>query len=503
MGRIRIALLAGCLLAALGLPARAGAVALQAVGTFAAPIYVTSPLGDPRLFVVERGGTIRVYKNGATLGAAFLDIHTMTTTDGERGLFSMAFDPNYAANGLFYVAYTGDGPNSGGALGELHVDEYKVSANPDVANPASRRPVLLVSRPSAGASNHNGGQLQFGKDGYLYISVGDGGTGGGTARNLGLLNGKMLRIGPHGAGPGAYSIPSSNPFFGSPSARGEIWSDGLRNPWRFAFDHLNGSLLIGDVGESSHEEVDFAPQSSGGGRGADFGWPCREGFSAGPGACSGSFTDPIFDYPHSDPGGGQAFGCAITGGFVYRGTDIPGLGGRYLYADLCTSVLRSLAPALPRASGDRSEGVAIGANPVSFGEDGRCELYVAAGNTVSKIVASPGAQPGTGGCPVSTRIAVTVDLRTKKHRVRRGHKVKLRAVAGPCPLVAGNDVSLLRRGKKKKTKTLRTKKLGADCKAVFRVKVKKRSRFEATVPETSLHLGATSDTLKVKIKHRH
>ena len=155
----------------------------------------------------------------------FLDIRGLTTEAGERGLLSMAFDPNYAKNGLFYVFYTGTAPTDG-RPGEGHVDEFHVSSNPNLADLATRRPVLTISRPSAAPGNHNGGQLQFGRDGYLYISVGDGGTGGSTAPNLGLLNGKILRIDPHGATPGAYSIPAGNPYATSGSARHEIWASG-------------------------------------------------------------------------------------------------------------------------------------------------------------------------------------------------------------------------------------------------------------------------------------
>src|SRR5882724_9157579 len=162
--RARIVLIAGCLIAALATAARADAIELQPVGAFSAPIFLTSPPGDPRLFVVERGGTIQAVHEGTK--TQFLDISTLTTTDNERGLLSMAFDPNYATNGLFYVDYTGDGTNSGGSLGDIHIDEYHVSSDPNVANQATRRPVMTISHSSAG--NHNGGQLQFGKDGLLY-----------------------------------------------------------------------------------------------------------------------------------------------------------------------------------------------------------------------------------------------------------------------------------------------------------------------------------------------
>ena len=359
----------------------AGAAGLQPIGNFNDPIYITSPPGDPRVFVVERAGTIQVLHGTRT---QFLDISGRTTEDGEYGLLSMAFDPNYASNGLFYVFYTGNAAEDG-VTGLGHVDEFHVSSNPNVANAASRRPVLTITRPSATAGYHNGGQLQFGSDGFLYISVGDGGTGGLTAPNLGVLNGKILRIDPHGTAPGQYSIPPSNPFASSATARQEIWASGLRNPWRFSFDQATGDLNIADVGEDSSEEVDLAPASSGLGKGANYGWPACEGFA---GNCPGA-TPPVFAYPHSDPGGDVAHGCAIIGGYVYRGTQIPDLAGRYLYADLCTGELRSVKLGIPFAGGDRAES-APGAltGPQSFGEDGRCNLYVTNGNAVDRIVGS-------------------------------------------------------------------------------------------------------------------
>ncbi|MGA6946270.1 MAG: PQQ-dependent sugar dehydrogenase, partial [Solirubrobacterales bacterium] len=231
-----IALVAGCVAGLFSMTQGAGAVSLQSVGNFIEPVYMTSPPGDPRLFVVERGGRIQVVHDGTT--SQFLDIHDRTTTVGDRGMLSMAFDPNYARTGLFYVFYTGTAA-ADGQEGLGHVDEFHVSSNPNVADAASRRPVLTISRPNA-MDDLNGGQLQFGRDGYLYISVGDADNRDATAQNLGLLNGKLLRIDPHGATPGAYSIPSDNPFASSGSARHEIWASGLRNPWRFSFDAGTG-----------------------------------------------------------------------------------------------------------------------------------------------------------------------------------------------------------------------------------------------------------------------
>ncbi|HET9121650.1 MAG TPA: PQQ-dependent sugar dehydrogenase [Solirubrobacterales bacterium] len=386
--RVRFVLLVGCLALLALAPARASALTQQPVGpSFAEPTFATSPPGDPRLFVVERPGFIQVLHDGTV--SQFLDIHDRTTIDGERGLLSMAFDPHYASNGLFYVYYTGDGTNSGGDEGSVHVDQFHVSSNPNVADPASRRTVWTFPHS---ASNHNGGQLQFGPDGYLYITTGDNANSD-NAQSLAPPYGKVFRIDPHGAGEGAHGIPPTNPFAGMPGATQETWALGLRNPFRFSFDHLTGDLIVGDVGEVSLEEIDFSPASGGGGRGANYGWPCREGFSAGPGGCGGSFVNPVFNYPHSDATpsspGNDAFGCAIIGGYVYRGSQAPEILGRYLYADLCTAQLRSIHLGLPTASGDRSEG-AVGAlsSARSFGEDSACNVYVMNTSTVFRIVGS-------------------------------------------------------------------------------------------------------------------
>jgi glucose/arabinose dehydrogenase len=411
--KMRIALVMGCLIAALATAARADAIGLQPVGSFSSPIFVTSPPGDPRLFVVERGGTIQALHDGTQ--TQLLDISAMTTTDGERGLLSMAFDPNYASNGLFYVFYTGDGPNSGGSLGDVHIDEFHVSSNPNVADQASRRTVMTIGHSSA--SNHNGGQLQFGKDGLLYISVGEAGNGA-NAQTLGNGLGKILRIDPHGGGQGVHGIPASNPFVGSPTP--EIWSLGLRNPFRFSFDHLTGDLIIGDVGAVSREEVDFSPTSSGLGRGANYGWPNCEGFSGFPGSCPGS-VGPVLDYPHSAP-------CnAIIGGYVYRGNQVPELAGRYLYTDLCHPDLRSVQLGLSLAGGDRSEGISAPDSTNSFGEDSSCNLYVMGSNVVNRIVSSnPPAVSPTCAATATKKKCKRHKKKHKKHAAsaKKKHKKK-------------------------------------------------------------------------------
>ena len=416
--RTWIALVAGCVAGLFSMAQGAGAVSLQPIGNFNDPIYITSPPGDQRLFVVERPGYIEVVHDGVT--SQFLDIHGLTTEGGVRGLLSMAFDPNYATNGLFYLFYTGTAAADDGQEGLGHIDEFHVSANPNVANVASRRPVLTMTRPSTMTHPETaGGQVQFGKDGLLYISEGDGGDSS-TAQNLALLNGKILRIDPHGTAPGQYSIPPSNPYASSGTARHEIWASGFRNPWRFSFDHATGDLITADVGEDSSEEVDLAPASSGLGRGADFGWPACEGFA---GSCPGA-TPPVFAYPHTDPGGDVAHGCAIIGGYVYRGTQIPELAGRYLYADLCTGELRSIKLAVPSAGDDRPES-APGAltGPQSFGEDANCNLYVTNGNAVDKLVGPPSS--ATPACSANP----TTNPTTNPTRCKKKHKKKHHAAA--------------------------------------------------------------------------
>ena len=397
--RMRIALVVGCLIAAFATAARADAIGLQPVGNFNEPVHVTAPPGDPRLFVVERPGFIQVIHDGIT--SQFLDIHDLVDTTSERGLLSMAFDPSYASNGLFYVFFNDNG-TAGATAGDIHIDEFHVGSDPNVANRATRRPVMTISHSSAG--NHNGGQLQFGKDGLVYISVGEAGNGA-NAQTLGNPLGKILRIDPHGGAPGVHGIPPSNPFVGSPTP--EIWSLGLRNPFRFSFDHLTGDMIIGDVGGGSREEVDFAPSAAGLGKGQNYGWPDCEGFS---GSCGG-FTAPVLDYPHSAP-------CnAIIGGFVYRGTQIPELAGRYLYTDLCHPELRSVQLGLPLASGDRSEGISAPDSPNSFGEDAGCNLYVMGSGEVDRIVSSnpPCVTPA---CPASA----TKKKKCKRHKHKKHKK---------------------------------------------------------------------------------
>jgi glucose/arabinose dehydrogenase len=297
----------------------------------------------------------------------------------------------------------------------VQINEFRVSSDPNVADASSRRIVWSFSH---GATNHNGGQVQFGPDGYLYISVGDDAVPS-NAQSMSNPYGKILRIDPHGAVPGGHAVQPDNPFAGSPGATQEIWSLGLRNPFRFSFDRITGDMTIGDVGSSGPsvaEEIDFAAASAGRGRGANFGWPNCEGFA---GNCAGT-TLPAFAYPHSDPGGGQAFGCAIIGGYVYRGSQAPEIAGRYLYADLCTAQLRSIQLGVPLASGDRAESApGTLSSPRSFGEDSGCNLYVMNTTTVFRIVGSAPGAPSTCAMTPPAQQPVAKKRKCKKRKQKK------------------------------------------------------------------------------------
>jgi glucose/arabinose dehydrogenase len=372
---------------------------LALIGTFSSPTYVTAPPGDgERLFVVQQGGRIRVVRNGAILPTDFLDLTGPVLSGSERGLLSMAFAPDYATSGRFYVFYTADTPT-----GELVVAEYRRSADPDLADPSTGRTVLNI--PHSSQANHNGGQLQFGPDGYLYIGTGDGGGTGDpdrNAQNLGSLLGKLLRIDPRPGPSGeSYTVPADNPLVGRPGARPEIWSYGLRNPWRFSFDRQSGDLVVADVGQGSWEEVDFAPASSGRGRSVNFGWSCWEGrhlYTPNESAadCSplpANHTPPVWEYSHSR-------GCAITGGYVLRDPALPLLAGRYVYGDYCTLPLWSIALGVPDAQDDRQTGLSV-ASLFSFGEDACGRVYAASGSgpvyrlQPSGVASAPTCTPAT------------------------------------------------------------------------------------------------------------
>jgi len=340
-----------------------GGVELRKLGEFDSPVHVDNAPGSKKLlFVVEQPGTISVLRGRREIGRPLLDIRNLVKCCGEQGLLSVAFAPDYAQSGLFYVYYTG----SGGDVNR--VDEFRATGA-TTAGPGSRRTVIEFAHPAF--SNHNGGQLQFGPDGYLYIATGDGGGGGdpfGNAQNPDSLLGKLLRIDPRPGNAGAYGILADNPFAGPTPGLDEIYSLGLRNPWRFSFDAKTDRISIADVGQGSWEEVNHETLS--GARGANFGWNAFEGtrrFDETTPAPA-QHQPPIHEYEN---GGAN---CAVVGGYVVRDRKLKSLYGRYLYADLCAGELRSSVPGLRGARKDRPLGKAI-SSPTSFGEGVRKRIY--------------------------------------------------------------------------------------------------------------------------------
>ncbi len=328
--------------------------------------------GTDRLFIVERNGTIQIYQPGiGLLGAPFLNIVSAVDTNFEGGLLGLAFHPSFATNGYFYLNYTRTG--SGNPL-ETVIERFEVTAgDPNDADEASGVEILTIGQPAA---NHNGGDLHFGPDGYLYIGMGDGGASSATSQNTSNLLGKMLRIDPCDtpACPQPYTIPPYNPFVGGPE-RDEIWGIGFRNPYRWSFDRETGDLLIADVGSGSREEVSFEAANSPGG--LNYGWNCREGDIAGPGGCSGTFVEPILVYSHA---GGN---CSITGGFRYRGC-IQGLVGTYVFADFCSGRVFFGTEDSP-GSWSSVEWDNLPGSVYGFGEDEDGELYLLQGSDVSRF----------------------------------------------------------------------------------------------------------------------
>jgi glucose/arabinose dehydrogenase len=348
-----------------------GGLALNPVGEFDSPTYVHGPKGAPGfLFVVEREGTIEVLRDGQRRGT-FLDIRGLVgCCEGERGLYSMAF-ADWTESRRFYVYYTDNG-------GDLAISEFRVRRNdPTRADRSSGRRLLDIEHSRF--ANHNGGQLQWGPDDLLYIATGDGGGGGDpleNAQDKGSLLGKLLRINPlrNPEGRLRYGIPQDNPYVGR-GGRNEIFSRGLRNPYRFSFDR--NRLAIGDVGQDRFEEVNF--RTINGARGANFGWDHYEGTARYEGPPLANHARPIFTYSHT---GGR---CSITGGYVVRDRDLGGLLGRYVYGDLCTGEIRSIN-ARPGGAGP-SAGTGLSREGlVSFGEDARQNVYVVAGDSVARIV---------------------------------------------------------------------------------------------------------------------
>ena len=371
-GRVTLAViaLALCLLGSVPAAAQA-APRLKQIGSFASPVFVTAAAGDRhRLYVVERAGRVRLVKDGSTLSTPFLDISARVDSAGAGGLLSVAFPPDYSTSGRFYAYYTD-------AIG-IRIAEFTRSASRDLANPASER--ILLTQSHSTVKDHYAGQLQFDSSGLLYVSVGDGGDGGGLAQDLAALWGKVLRVRPT-AGAAGYEIPSDNPFASTAGARPEIWAYGLRNPWRFSVDRQTGDLVIADVGQARADEVNFAPTSAGRGRGANFGWNCFEGFepyASAPESCTTnppqSHTPPLFERLLPPIAIGGWCRHSITGGYVVRDKGVPSLRGRYVYGDFCGGELRSVS--LDAPAGDAATGLELpDTSLVSFGEDSLGRVY--------------------------------------------------------------------------------------------------------------------------------
>jgi glucose/arabinose dehydrogenase len=336
------------------------------------PVYLTAPAGDPRLFVVQQDGRIRIVRDGHLLPRPFLDLVALVGYGGERGLLSMAFHPHYAQNGWFFVNYTNRD-------GDTRIERFRVGSDPDLADPSSRQLVLEIQQPYA---NHNGGHILFGPDGMLYIGMGDGGSGGdphGNGQNRANLLGDLLRIDVDGGSP--YAVPADNPFAHTPGMRGEIWAWGLRNPWRFCFDAQDGLLYIADVGQNRWEEIDVVGARE---SGLNFGWNRMEGAHCYRTPCDPKgLVEPVVEYGHGD-------GCSITGGFVYRGTRLPGMSGHYFYADYCQGWIRSFLWRGGQLVQHRQWDIPFSGSILSFGLDAAGELYVLTGNgRVSRLVWKP------------------------------------------------------------------------------------------------------------------
>jgi Glucose / Sorbosone dehydrogenase len=479
-------LMAGAILSLALMAGSAQALTLQQIGGgFEEPIYVTSDPGNPeRLFVVERGGIVDVIQNGEV--KPFANIHSVVSCcEGERGLLSIALASDFDLSGRFFLYYTGKEEP-----GEIHVGEMVAGGN---TAPSSTLRDVIPPIPHPNQSNHDGGQLQFGPEGALFLGTGDGGGGNDqehNAQNPTSELGKLLRV----LAPG----PLKNP---------EIWSLGLRNPFRFSFDRTTGDLWIGDVGQEAREEVDFAA-APGLGQGADYGWNCMEGSIPGPGTDEGcatapadAFALPVFEYPHENPGGGKAFGCAIIGGYVARGPGLGALFGRYVYGDLCQGQIRSFSPASPFTT-DRAEGLHVD-NLNSFGQDACGRLYVVSGNgPVYRLVG-----PETVNCPTTTPVYTPtqktqapsfIGIRAVSRKVRRHRRGLISVWVGPCDGHRGTAVTLWR-GRR----NMGTRYLDRACSARFRPRIDRRSSFRATVRENAEYLPAISRKVTVKPVRRN
>ena len=428
--------------------------------SYAAPRHLAGDPSDPsRVFVVEAGGTIRLIEGGITRAPAFLNISADVCAPadgcgGESGLFSIAFAPDYASSGLFYVFFTRAVP---AGTHELVIREFR-AADPNDADEGAGRDVLVIPHPVN--QNHNGGQLQFGPDGHLYIATGDGGGANdprNNAQNLSSLLGKLLRIDPAGAAPGQYSIPPDNPFAGATPGRDEIYAYGLRNPYRFSFDRITGDLAIGDVGQGAWEEIDFMP--SGTALGANFGWDCFEGSALATSAtkpipdpqCApapGNHTPPVLEYARPPSG------AAVNGGYVVRDPSVPSLFGRYVYADsfgaLPGDAIFSAVLVPGGHSGSGPTGLSL-PFVVSFGEDAAGRVYVVSGaGGVYRIEEESGGGSAGGGSAGATpglgrdRLAPGLEVDAGKIARRAAKRGRVTIKVGcdePCTVSAEGEIA--------------------------------------------------------------
>lgn len=363
---LRLTSFAGLALASFAAPAAAQPVELTMqviTENLDLPLFAVAPDGDPRLFILEQSGAIRIVADGNVLEAPFLDLSGSVSTGNEQGLLGLAFHPDYASNGRFFINYTD-------TAGDTQIVSYSVSSDPNVADAGSAQTLLSVDQPY---SNHNGGWLGFGPDGYLYIGMGDGGSSGDPedrAQNPNELLGKILRLDVNGAAP--YAIPPENPFATGGGAP-EVFVLGARNPWRISFD--GNDIYVADVGQNAWEEINVITTSD---AGANLGWNIVEGpecYRAD--TCDeASFVAPVHSYSHAETGG-----CSVTGGYVYRGAAIPEIDGHYFFADYCNSRIQSFAYADGAAGEitDWTEQIGQLGNITSFGRDSAGELYITTG----------------------------------------------------------------------------------------------------------------------------
>jgi len=425
MSKPATAFAAGLLLLA---PAAASAaVNLVPIATANQPTYITNN-GDQRLFIVERAGRILIFNRTTSTFQPFpfLDLTgKVVDLSGERGMFSVAFHPDYATNGFFYVYYTN-------TVGDVTIERYHVTSDPNIADQNSAATLLDIPHP---LNNHNGGQLQVGPDGFLYAGIGDGGGANDPncfAQNGQSLFGKLLRLDVRQNLNQApfYGIPSSNPFLApndpADQIRDEIWALGLRNPWRFSFDRSNGDLFIGDVGQNAVEEVDLHRAAAAAGQ--NFGWKVMEGntclsmdgCAAGTPICnSPSFMLPIHTYTH------VTGDSSITGGYFYRGSAVADLVGRYVFGDYCTGSIRTLRETSPNVWTVQPL-VSGAAFLTTFGQDSAGELYTAAGNTIYKLAATTSvpALPRASHAPLLLALALLALGAVLVTRLRRRNSIR-------------------------------------------------------------------------------